>query len=170
MQPLIREERSGDEAAIAAVLEQAFGRVAEADLVVSLRRNGTAVLSLVAEDGGRVLGHVMFSPVIIEGDRAGYAAAGLAPLAVMPAFQRLGIGSALVSAGLERCHDLGFTRVLVLGDLAYYQRFGFSPAAAAGIRYPGDVPEEAFMAIALEAGAIDRCAGTARYAPEFDAV
>lgn len=170
MLPLIREERSEDEAAVAAIVEQAFGRSLEADLVASLRRAGAAALSLVAEQKGRVLGHILFSAVIIEGDAEGFAAVGLAPLAVLPAFQRLGIGSALVSAGLERCREIGFSRVLVLGDPAYYQRFGFSPAAAAGIRFPGEVPEEAFMAIALEPGALEGCAGTARYAAEFDAV
>ncbi len=170
MLPLIREERSEDEAAVAAIVEQAFGRSLEADLVASLRRAGAAALSLVAEQEGRVLGHILFSAVIIEGDAEGFAAVGLAPLAVLPAFQRLGIGSALVSAGLERCREIGFSRVLVLGDPAYYQRFGFTPAAAAGIRFPGEVPEEAFMAIALEPGALEGCAGTVRYAPEFDAV
>jgi putative acetyltransferase len=168
--PQIREERPGDEAAVAAVVEQAFGRPLEADLVAALRRDGTVALSLVAEAEGRVLGHILFSPVIIEGATEGFAAAGLAPLAVLPAFQRLGIGSALVSAGLRRCRELGFSRAVVMGDPHYYQRFGFSPAAAAGIRFPGDVPQEAFMAIALEPGALEGCAGTARYAPEFDAV
>lgn len=170
MQSQIRDERPEDEAAVAAVVEQAFGRALEADLVAALRRNGTVALSLVAEAEGRLLGHILFSPVIIEGAAEGFAAAGLAPLAVLPAFQRLGIGSALVSAGLGRARELGYARVLVMGDPAYYQRFGFSPAAAAGIRYPGDLPQEAFMAIALEPGALDGCAGTARYAPEFDAV
>lgn len=168
MLPLIREERSEDEAAVAAIVERAFGRALEADLVASLRRDGAAALSLVAEQEGRVLGHVLFSPVIIEGGDEGFAAAALAPLAVLPAFQRLGIGSALVSAGLKRCREIGFSRVLVLGDPAYYQRFGFAPAAAVGIRFPGDVPEQAFMAMALEPGALEGCAGIARYAPAFD--
>lgn len=168
MLPLIREERSEDEAAVAAIVERAFGRLLEADLVAALRRDGAAALSLVAEQEGRILGHILFSPVIIEGDAEGFAAAALAPLAVLPAFQRLGIGSALVSAGLERCREIGFSRVLVLGDPAYYQRFGFAPAAAAGIRFPGEVPEDAFMAIALESGALEGCAGTARYAQAFD--
>ena len=168
MLPLIREERSEDETAVAAIVERAFGRVLEADLVASLRNDGAAALSLVAEQEGRVLGHILFSPVIIEGESEGFPAAALAPLAVLPAFQRLGIGSALVSAGLERCREIGFSRVLVLGDPAYYQRFGFAPAAAAGIRFPGEVQEEAFMAIGLESGALEGCAGTARYAQAFD--
>lgn len=168
MLPTIREERCEDEAAVAAIVEQAFGRSLEAGLVSSLRREGAVALSLVAQQEGRVLGHVLFSPVIIEGDAEGFPAAALAPLSVLPAFQRLGIGSALVSAGLARCREIGFSRVLVVGDPAYYQRFGFSPAAAAGIRFPGDVPQEAFMALALEPGALEGCAGTARYAPAFD--
>lgn len=168
MLPLIREERAGDEAAVAAIVEQAFGRRLEAGLVAALRRDGAAALSLVAEQEGRVLGHILFSPVIIEGETEGFPAAALAPLAVLPAFQRLGIGSALVSAGLARCREIGFSRVLVLGDPAYYQRFGFTPAAGAGIRYPGALPPQAYMAIALETGALEGCGGTARYAPAFD--
>lgn len=77
-------------------------------------------------------------------------------------------GSALVSAGLARCRELGHTRVVVLGETAYYARFGFSPAAEFGIRYPGDVPREAFMALALVPGALDGCAGVARYSSEFE--
>ena len=166
--PRIRNERPGDEAAIHAVVSQAFGRTAEADLLKSLRGNGRAVVSLVVDEEGQVLGQVVFSPVVIEADAGEHAALGLAPLAVLPAFQRLGIGSALVSAGLARCRDLGHTRVVVLGDPAYYARFGFSPAADFGIRYPSDVPREAFMALELVPGALDGCAGVARYSPEFD--
>jgi putative acetyltransferase len=166
--PHIRNEQPGDEAAIHAIVSQAFGRAAEADLLKSLRGKGKAVVSLVAEEEGQVLGQVLFSPIVIEAVAAKHAALGLAPLAVLPAFQRLGIGSALVSAGLARCRELGHTRVVVLGEPAYYARFGFSPAAEFGIRYPGDVPGEAFMALALVPGALDRCAGVARYSSEFE--
>ncbi len=166
--PQIRDQQPGDEAAIYAVVSQAFGRTAEADLVKSLRAKGRAVVSLVAEEEGQVLGQVLFSPVVIEADVGKHAALGLAPLAVLPAFQRLGIGSALVSAGLVRCRELGHTRVLVLGEPAYYARFGFSAAAEFGIHYPAEVPREAFMALALVPGALDGCAGVARYSREFD--
>jgi putative acetyltransferase len=166
--PHIRNEQPGDEAAIHAVVSQAFGRAAEGDLLKSLRGKGKAVVSLVAEEEGQVLGQVLFSPVVIEADAGKHAALGLGPLAVLPAFQRLGIGSALVSAGLARCGDLGHTRVVVLGEPAYYARFGFSPAADFGIRYPGDVPQQAFMALALVPGALDGCAGVARYSSEFE--
>jgi putative acetyltransferase len=166
--PHIRDEQPRDEAAIHAVVAQAFGRETEADLVRSLRVNGKAVVLLVAEEEGQVLGQVLFSPVVIEAAAAGHAALGLAPLAVLPAFQRLGIGSALVSAGLGRCRELGHTRVVVLGEPAYYARFGFSSAADFSIRYPGNVPREAFMALALVPGALDGCAGVVRYAAEFE--
>jgi len=166
--PHIRDERPRDEAAIHAVVAQAFGRATEADLVKSLRANGKVVVSLVAEEEGQVLGHVLFSPVVIEAVTASDAALGLAPLAVLPAFQRLGIGSALVSAGLARCRALGHTRVVVLGEPAYYERFGFSTATDFGIRYPGAAPRAAFMALALVPGALDGRAGVARYAAEFE--
>jgi putative acetyltransferase len=166
--PHIRNEQPGDEAAIHAIVSQAFGRAAEADLLKSLRGKGKAVVSLVAEEEGQVLGQVLFSPIVIETVAAKHAALGLAPLAVLPAFQRLGIGSALVSAGLARCRELGHTRVVVVGEPAYYARFGFSSAAEFGIRYPGDVPREAFMALALMPSALDGCAGVARYSSEFE--
>jgi len=168
--PHIRDEQPGDEAAIHAVVLQAFGRATEAVLVKCLRGNGKAVVSLVAEEEGQVLGHVLFGPVVIEAVAARHAALGLAPFAVLPAFQRLGIGSALVSAGLARCRSLGHTRVVVLGEPSYYARFGFSPAAEFGIRYPGDVLREDFMALALVPGALDGCAGVARYSSEFESL
>ena len=165
---LIREERPDDAEAVGAILVTAFGREAEARLVERLRASTRIVCAMVAEEKGRVLGHVVFSRIAVDSDDSEIPLLALAPLAVLPAFQRLGIGSALVSAGLGRCRELAHTRVVVLGEPAYYARFGFSPAADFGIRYPSDVPREALMALALVPGALDGCAGVARYSPEFD--
>ena len=96
------------------------------------------------------------------------SAVALAPLAVLPAFQRLGVGSALVSAGLERCRGNGYTRVLVVGNPAYYGRFGFVPAARYGVRPSIDTPSESFLALELQPGAFAAAAGVARYGHEFD--
>ncbi len=104
----------------------AFPTQLEADLVDLLRANGNAVVSLVAHVGARIAGHVLFSPVIVE--RNGEVVArglGLAPLAVMPAQQRQGIGAALVRAGIEECRNKGTPFVVVLGGPEYYRRFGF---------------------------------------------
>ena len=105
-------------------------------------------MSLVAEDAGTVIGHTMFSPVSLGGF-AGLMM-GLAPMAVTPARQRRGIGSALVRAGLECCREMGAAAVVVLGHPDFYPRFGFMPAARLGLSCEYDVPAEAFMAMELE--------------------
>lgn len=166
--PLIREERQDDLEAVREVLNAAFGRAAESRLVERLRASGKAVVSMVAEERGRILGHVLFSPVWIDTGGTRQSALALAPLAVLPAFQRLGIGSALVSAGLARLRELRAERVLLVGDPVYYARFGFVPASRFGVKCPFPVPEEAFMALELVTGAFSGCAGTAQYGHEFD--
>jgi len=165
---LIREERPEDAEAVRAVLVAAFGREAEARLVERLRASGKIVFALVAEEEGRVLGHLVFSRIAGESSGSEVPVLALAPLAVMPAFQRLGIGSALVSAGLERCRMERHARVLVVGDPAYYGRFGFVPASRFGLKCPFPVPEEAFMGIELEPGAFAQVSGVVRYGHEFE--
>jgi putative acetyltransferase len=97
-------------------------------------------------------------------------ALALAPLAVLPSHQKRGIGTALVERGLSDARRLGHAIVIVLGHPEYYPRFGFAPAAAFGIRAPFDVRPEAFMALALQEGALMDARGEAVYAPEFMAV
>src|SRR6266850_6102664 len=117
---LIREERPEDAEAVHAVLVAAFGREAEARLVERLRASRRIICATVAEEKGRVLGYGVFSRIAVESGDSEIPVLALAPLAVLPAFQRLGIGSALVSAGLARCRGLGHARVVVLGESAYY--------------------------------------------------
>ena len=92
---------------------------------------------------------------------------GLAPMAVLPARQRGGIGSALVRAGLDACRQLGCTAVVVLGHPAYYPRFGFQPASRFALGCEYDVPDEAFMALEVEPGSLVGKAGTIRYHRAF---
>ncbi|HYN27628.1 MAG TPA: N-acetyltransferase, partial [Burkholderiales bacterium] len=165
---LIREERREDAEAVHAILAAAFGREAEARLVERLRASGKIVCALVAEEKGRVLGHMVFSRIAVESGNGEIPVLALAPLAVMPAFQRLGVGSALVSAGFERCRMERHARVMVVGDPLYYGRFGFVPASRFGLKCPFPVPEEAFMAIELEPGAFAQVSGVVRYGHEFD--
>ena len=165
---LIREERPEDAESVHALLFAAFGREAEARLVERLRASGRIVWAMIAEEKGRVLGHVVFSRIAIESGDGEIPVLALAPLAVMPAFQRLGVGSALVSAGLERCRMERHARVLVLGEPVYYGRFGFVPASRFGLKCPFPAPEEAFMAIELEPGAFAQVSGVVRYGHEFD--
>lgn len=167
---IIRPEKPEDIPAIRIVIEQAFGRPAEADLVDALRRNGKATISLVAEDDGRVVGHILFSPVTIQSSETELTGVGLAPMAVLPEFQNRGVGSLLVKNGLDRCREAGHSFAVVLGHSHYYPRFGFTPASRFGIKCEYEVADEHFMAMELLEGALQNQAGTARYQPEFNEV
>jgi putative acetyltransferase len=147
----------------------AFGRTAEADLVDSLRQRGAYTLSLVAEKEGQVVGHILFTPVMIEGEERGEAVA-LGPVAVLPDYQNQGIGTQLIRAGLAACHERGDDVVAVLGHSAYYPRFGFVPSVRVGIRSEYDVPDELFMIAELSLGALAGQTGIVKYQPEFDEV
>ena len=124
----IRPERPGDAPGIRAVLEAAFGGVAEADLVDALRAGGDIILALVAEHHGSIAGYVAFPRLDLDLGERTVPAAGLAPVGVMPAAQRQGTGVALIRDGLARLKDRGDRLVFVLGDPAYYSRFGFQVA------------------------------------------
>lgn len=165
----VRDEVPADHDAVRAVETAAFGRPEEAQLVDLLRANGAAVISLVAAWEGGIVGHILFSPV--TADAAPQARLlGLAPVAVAPAQQRLGIGGALIRAGLARAMALGYDGVVLLGHPEYYPRFGFVPASRFGIRCEYDCPDEAFMALPLREGGLVEVTGLVRYAPEFGAV
>lgn len=143
---MIRQARTSDHAAIAAVLTAAFGRADEADLVARLRADQDTMFELVSEEDGEVVGHILFSR--LWADRYELYGA-LAPVAVHPDRHRQGLGSKLVRAGLETAREFGCYGVLVLGDPAYYGRFGFSAEAASTVRAPyGGLA--AFQALALE--------------------
>jgi putative acetyltransferase len=167
---IIRSEQSEDIAVIHQINEQAFGQPAEANLVDALRRNGKARLSLVAEDNGRVIGHILFSPVTIETAGASMAGIGLAPLAVSPERQNEGIGSLLVEEGLRRCREVGYPFMVVLGHPNYYPRFGFVPASRFNVKSEYDVRDEVFMIQELQQSSLLGIAGTAKYQHEFNEV
>lgn len=163
----IRCEQPEDTAGIRRVLQEAFGQPDEAGIVEAIRRCDDPTISLVALVDGELIGHILFSPVTISSNDGHWLAAGLAPMAVLPGFQRRGVGQQLVARGLEACRQEGYARVVVLGHASYYPRFGFRPAETFGIHWEYDVPREAFMALELTPGALDGCSGTARYLPEF---
>jgi putative acetyltransferase len=162
---LIRSERDGDRQAIYAVNEAAFGGRDESELVDRLRDDGSALLSLVAEIGGVVAGHILFSRMFIETAEGLLPAAALAPMAVLPKSQRQGIGAALIRSGLDAMRRQGERIVIVVGHPSYYPRFGFSPGLAAALESP--FPPEAFMALELAPGALDGIRGKVRYAKPF---
>lgn len=166
----VREETHADHATVRRVNEAAFGCPNEADLVDVLRENARPHLSLVAEAEGRVVGHIFFSPVVIEPDDENFRALGLAPMSVLPEFQSRGVGSQLVRRGLEECRKLGYAAVVVVGHAAYYPRFGFVPARAKGLECEYAVPDDVFMVAELEEGALRGRSGLVKYRPEFGAV
>jgi len=159
-------ERAQDWQDVRALNLAAFESSTEADLVDALRQQGEATISVVALDEGRVIGHILFSPVTLNGQPAPRIA-GLAPMAVVPGKQRQGIGSALVREGLQHCRTSGFVALVVVGHAKYYPRFGFTPASRFGLRCEYEVPDDVFMAIELEAGALKGCSGTIQYHPAF---
>ncbi len=152
----VRTESASDAQAIADINEQAFGGDAEARLVAALRRTPAFVpeLSLVACDGPVAVGHILFTRLPIVEAGGEYAALALAPVAVLPAWQRRGVGSALVRAGLAAARELGYPGVIVLGHSAYYPRFGFVPARGLGISGPYDAAGDSFMALELREGSL----------------
>ena len=170
----VRDARPDDTSAIRGVVHRAFGQADEANLVELIRKAAAATVSLVAvrchpsdnTEVGPVLGHILFSPVTIDGDPP-IAAVGLAPMAVEPTHQRQGVGTALVTAGLDRCRSLNIEAVVVLGHPEYYPRFGFQPAGRFGLSCEYDVPPEVFMALELRTGALDAAKGVARYHEAF---
>jgi putative acetyltransferase len=159
----VRAERPGDASAIRRVHEAAFPTPAEATLVDALRTAGRLAVSLVALEADTVVGHVAFSPLDAPGGL------GLAPLGVAPARQRRGIGAELVRAGLDACRAAGAAFVVVLGEPAYYARFGFAPASRWGLldEYGGG---DAFQALPLVPGGVPAGRGLVRYAPELAAL
>ena len=165
----IRRERPADVGAIRRVHQLAFETDAEADLVEALRERARPIVSLVADIEGAIVGHIMFSPVTLSSDR-NMLIMGLAPMAVLPARQREGIGSTLVRAGVEECVSLEAAAVFVLAHAAYYPRFGFRPASAYALASDYNVPDDVFMALELQAGVLGGKAGTIRYHDAFAGV
>jgi putative acetyltransferase len=162
----IRSETSEDHAAVRHVHQQAFGQSDEAKLVEWLRAASKAIIALVATNKSQVVGHILFSPVSLEPAYPHFNAVGLAPVGVLPEYQNQGIGSQLIREGLKVCRDAGYDAVVVLGDAAYYSRFGFSRAADYGLgnEYHAD---EHFMVIELREGVLNGVSGTVKYQPEF---
>jgi len=161
----IRPEQSDDTSAVRSVLEAAFPTLAEANLAEKLRNSDKASISLVAEDDGRIVGHILFSPVTFDPPVAAIAFS-LAPMAVLPGHEKHGVGRRLVQNGLAECHSRGACLVVVLGDPPYYGRFGFERASRHGLRNEFGV-EESFMVFMLEAGAHPPPGTMVKYAPEF---
>ena len=160
----IRPEEPRDHAAIGVVTQAAFADAPHSDgsevrIIERLRADGDLALSLVAEDCDRIVGHVAISPVEISDGSVGWY--GLGPIAVLPSLQRQKIGSRLMQRAIADMRMQGARGLVLLGDPAYYARFGFEHDPA--LRYPGPLPE--YFQRLVVAG--DAPSGTVRYAPAF---
>lgn len=164
----VRLELTADRNAVHHLNQAAFGQEDEANLVDELRAGGYARLSLVAEDEGQLVGHILFSDLPIHTPGGVVDALALAPMAVLPGYQRRGIGSALVREGLRLAEQRGHRIVVVLGHLDYYPRFGFSPALAEPLASAYSGPH--LMALELVPGALQGISGELHYPPPFQAV
>ena len=162
----VREERPADVEAVRDLNRRAFGQDQEGNIVDALRANGGALLSLVAVKQGRVVGHIMYSPISV----ARVAGAALGPMAVQPEHQRQGIGSRLVEEGNRKLKDAGCPFIVVVGHPEFYPRFGFTPAGARGITCEWELPAEVFMMLILDDEKVRGVSGLAKYRDEFSTV
>ena len=160
---IIRPEKPDDLNIIRELNISVFGEKTEADLVDALRKSGIPLISLVTENEIIVIGHILFSPVTIDNGCSSISMTGLAPMAVLPAFQRKGVGSMLVKEGLKQCKQAGYSAVVVLGHPEYYPQFGFVPSVTYRIKSEYDVPDDVFMIQELYKGALTGCHGTVKY-------
>lgn len=162
IQPQTREH----EAQIDALTRAAFGGAGEAALIGRLHADGLVRLSLVALDyRARVIGHALFTALAVRVDGRPVDALCLAPVSVLPAWQRRGVGGRLIRAGLAQLAEAGFEAVVVLGHADYYPRFGFDAALAAKLAAP--FSGECFMALELRPGALAGERGSVTYPPAF---
>ncbi len=163
----IRKEEPADQDAVRRINEIAFEQGPEAAIVDRLRKSCKEYCSFVAVNQDAVVGHILFTPVTIDGSEV--TGMGLAPMAVLPSYQNQGIGSLLVQHGLQHLQQLGSPFVIVLGHPEYYPRFGFEPASHYRLKcqWKG-VPDEAFMVLVFDRDVLPREGGIARYRAEFD--
>lgn len=161
----IRPEIDSDRQAVFEANVRAFPTSEEASLVDALRDGGFVRVSFVAEINRQIVGHILFSDLLIVTLTGTVPALSLAPMGVVPEHQRHGIGSELIRQGLEACREQGHRIVVVLGDPSFYRRFGFSSELARQLESP--FSGEAYMAIELVPGSLSGINGRVDYPPPF---
>ncbi|UCH66221.1 MAG: N-acetyltransferase [Ignavibacterium sp.] len=165
----IRGETIDDYDIITEINNLAFGGTGESQLIIHLRKTKEFIpdLSLIALFDERVVGHILFYPITIEAATNTFPTISLAPMAIHPDYQYKGIGTKLVIDGLQRCKDMNFDSVIVLGHPEYYPRFGFTPACKWGLYSDFEAPDEAFMALELKENALPDKSGKVVYPKEY---
>lgn len=169
----IRPETVADHSQVYQVISRAFGQDNESKLVELLRQDNCFIpeLSLLALLDQQIIGHILFTQIkIVDDSGAETPSLALAPMAVLPAHQKSGIGGRLIRAGLEAAKQLGHQSVIVLGHKDYYPKFGFVPAQKWNIGTHYQVPSEYFMAIELVPGALATASGVVEYPKPFSQV
>jgi putative acetyltransferase len=166
----IRTETLEDYAAITKINDLAFGRLEEGKLVEVLRQleGFDPKLSLVAERDDEIIGHILLNPVTIQGDTGVYPCLSLGPIAVLPEYQKQGVGGRLIEAGHRAALELGYDSVVLLGHPSYYPRFGYRMAKIWGLTNPWGINDEPFMAIELVEGSLEGKAGMVIYPDAFN--
>lgn len=173
MEITVRKETAEDYSAVFALNKEAFGEEGEAKLVDKLRQSSAFIpeLSLVATFQNMVVGHILFTKIKIIADNGNEnESLALAPMAVLPKYQKSGIGSQLIKAGLDKARELEFKFVIVLGHEKYYPKFGFEPASKWKITSPYEVPDNVFMAMELAEDGLKNVSGLVQYPKEFNEV
>ena len=167
---IIRTENKKDYKAVTCINDRAFNQPNEGIMISALRKSDKFIseLSIVVEVNSEVVGHILFYPLNIISYEKSFEVLSLAPMAVLPEYQKKGIGGKLVKEGLLRAKALGFNAVVVLGHPEYYPKFGFERASKWNIRPPIDeVPDEAFMATELVKGWLNDKAGVVEFPSEY---
>ncbi|MFY9150480.1 MAG: N-acetyltransferase [Prolixibacteraceae bacterium] len=172
---VIRKETPEDYQWVIELTEKAFETLeisdgTEGKLVENLRKSESFIseLSLVAELNGKVIGHILFTPILIDNGQEIFESLVLAPVSVLPEFQKQGVGSRLIHEGHRMARQLGFTSVIVVGHPEYYPKFGYKPASHWKIKSPIELPsDDVFMALELVHGALNKVSGKVIFPPEF---
>jgi predicted N-acetyltransferase YhbS len=175
---IIRQETPDETQWVVELTERAFKTLPlsegkEGMLVNELRKSNNFIpeLSLVAELDGKVVGHILFTPIIIDNGEQQFQSLVLAPVSVLPEFHNKGIGSQLILAGHQKAKELGYQSVILVGHPEYYPRFGYRPCVTWNIKSPIDLPsDDVFMALELTEGALNGVSGTVVFPPEFEGV
>lgn len=170
----IREEEIKDYNEVEKVVEESFKTAEFSDkdehnLVRRLRNSNEFIkeLSLIAEEENKILGHVLLTKALIKGESTSYETLALAPLAVLPEYQKSGIGKNLMNKAIERARELGYKSIVVLGHENYYPKFGFEKASKYGVEAPFEVPDEAYMILELLQGGLNGISGIVEYSKAF---
>lgn len=166
---IVRQEKKQDFNSIYDLHKKAFKQEDESQLVEFIRSSENFIpgLSLVAEKRGKIIGHILFSKIILRGEKE-YESLLLAPMAVLPEYQNQGVGGTLILKGLDRAKELGFSSIFVIGHKHYYPRFGFQRASTWNITCPFEVPDGAFMAIELQIDSLKGKSGVLRLPKAFE--